>query len=198
MLDPRKRGAWYGDPEFKAIIMAQMLEHRKKDRFIKGSYRDFGGDGDGYDALVQTMDNFKGCAIGCLVTSKLGLNLDRTLPAWEGWHRLVEKEFNIPARVAKQIDFLFESQPSFADAAIFAVASVDAIPVGANLEELVTRLDHAAWHEGGFYRPYRPVDMYECLDCQDSARLHHESDVFLKELSNAPLMPAARALILAG
>lgn len=187
MLDPTKRGAWFGDPAFKQEIVDLMREHRRRDRFIQGEYWKF----QDHD---KTLDNFKGCAIGCLLQSKAqGFSV---ASVWNGrWHREVEQEFNIPHEVAWQIDVHFEGCNGFEEAGEFAVASIEAIPVGANLNEVVDQLRHFGWHTGS--------DNYassgsSCEDCVHSLQLKRDRDVFLKELSNAPIMPAARALILAG
>lgn len=199
MLDLTKRGAWFGDPEFKQQIVDLMHEHRRQDRLAQGVYREFGFDEHGNDR-PETLENFKGCAIGCLITSKLGIEINRFSGEWQGWWREVEREFNIPALVAQTIDRHFESQ-YFDDAAIFAVASIEAIPVGANLNEVADQLEHVHWHLGQLnerWNPYRTAEQYSCEDCSESIRLQRDHELFLKALSNAPLMTAARALILAG
>lgn len=187
MIDVKQRGAWFGDPEFKDTIVALMHEHRAKDRFMQGAYRQF-GDEEG-DNAPWTLENFRGCAIGCLVTSKRGLNF---IDGGD-WHLAVEEEFNIPFAVAWNIDCLFEAHPTFEEAGTFAVASVEAIPVGANLNELTAQLGHANWH--GTQEDYSSSG---CPDCILTHQLRTNAELFLKELSNAPLMPAARAVILAG
>lgn len=186
MIDVKQRGAWFGDPEFKAQIMEKMLDHRAKDRFYQTAYREFVGEG-------ETLENFRGCAIGCLLTSKLGLQVGYDAN-WRGWHWGVEDEFNIPRMIARRIDSHFE-ECSFDEAAEFAVDSIDAIAVGANLNELVAQIEHASWHADEAVTQF---EIDKCKDCKLSWELRDNRELFLKELSNAPLMPAARAVILAG
>lgn len=191
MLALKDRGAWFGDPVFKAEVVDKMHEHRAQDRFIQGSYGKFD---------QGSLENFRGCAIGCLVTTKVGTTLpERYERGWPGYHTLVEVEFNIPATVAMRIDYLFESTYTFQGAAQFAVESIESIAVGANLNELAAQLDHLGWHRGHYHTGGCTYEDFVCChDCDHANNVGSDHKLFLKELSNAPLMPAARALILAG
>lgn len=124
------KGAWHGDPELKAQVVARMREHREKDEIIQGVYQEH-GDGDSY----------RGCLIGCTLPRVAGMTYNER----QGfdWHEKVEQEYGIPRGVASILDSLFEDQEDFESAAAFAVESIEAIPVGADLSELA-RI-HGAW-----------------------------------------------------
>jgi hypothetical protein len=110
------KGAWYGDPDLKAEVVAKMKRHRDLDQFIQRTYQSLGEDG-----------AVRGCALGCMI------------PVWQPvWEQeevqlAVEAFFNIPRYVADWIDDEFEAQETLQLATDFAVAVVEAIPVGADL-----------------------------------------------------------------
>jgi 3',5'-cyclic AMP phosphodiesterase CpdA len=70
--------AYHGKPELKQQVLAEMREHRKADRLIKGWYWQDG----------------KGCAVGCLLKSRN--------------HIEYEEKFGIPVHLAYLEDSLFE------------------------------------------------------------------------------------------
>lgn len=111
------RGAWHGDPELKATVVRRMHQHRAADAFWQGFYQEL----DPEKAL-----GYKGCALGCMVEKQQ--NPDRV----DSFHELVERQLGIPERVAEAIDNTFEDL-DFEQCAAFAVAAVEAIPVGADL-----------------------------------------------------------------
>jgi hypothetical protein len=183
MIELKDRGAWFGDPLLKDRTVALMKRHRELDHFYQGLYQAMPGS-----------PEFKGCAVGCLVqTSKLGWMSDSQLGLYfdgtdrnEGlWHLAVEEQFGIPAYVAAQIDNLFEHQDNFQDAGKFAVAVVEAISVGADLSGIGGG-DHECTIEG------------LCLACSVIDDWYDDTNLFVQALANAPLVPAARALILVG
>jgi hypothetical protein len=109
---------WHGDPELKATVVNRMRAHRAQDDFIQGAYQ-----------VPNATDNgYKGCAIGCM------LEYDQA-STWP-WHFRVERQFGIPAALAAVIDDTFEEQPDFQAAGEFALAVVEAIPVGVELREV--------------------------------------------------------------
>lgn len=152
------KGAWHGDPALKAEVLARMVKHRQEDEIIQGSYR---------INDPETASGHKGCLVGCTLPAELEDMEDRT---WghggrprEGWHRRVESLYGIPADVAWLLDDTFEEQDTFDEAAEFAVASIEAIPVGADLRDLARR--------------YRDEEIDEV-----------NASLVLEELRNAPLV----------
>lgn len=126
--------AWHGSQELKDRIVARMHQHRLADAIVQGSYQ------------IRDRElplGYRGCAVGCLLDKQPGLE-----PA-AGWHGEVEKQFGIPAAVAEAIDSTFENfgigDDSHSRASDFAVAVVEAIPVGADLGNLIERFDE--WSE---------------------------------------------------
>lgn len=113
------RGAWHGDPNLKAAAVQRMKEHREADSFAQGYYQLH----DPKKAL-----GYKGCALGCMVA-------EQAEPEDVTFTVLVEETYGIPESVAAAIDDAFESL-RFKDCAKFAVAVVEAIPVGADLTEV--------------------------------------------------------------
>lgn len=131
--------AWHGDPELKERIVARMRQHRDADAFARGVYQERDG---------KMPFGYKGCAIGCLLDLQPespksddgyceycgdrgcdGCVADPNL----SWHGLVETQFGIDEFVASRIDAIFESIAAHEEASDFAVAVVEAIPVGADL-----------------------------------------------------------------
>jgi hypothetical protein len=123
--------AWHGDPELKERIVARMRQHRKDDAFIQGAYQELD---------ISLPLGYRGCAIGCL--------LDKDPDVIDSWHGLVASQFGIPYGVAEIIDSTFESfcagDDSHARASDFAVAAIEAIPVGADLTDVFDQFHE--WH----------------------------------------------------
>jgi len=110
------KGAWHGDPALKAEVVARMLEHRAKDEIVQGFYQRNGAD-----------DSYRGCLLGCTLPSMEGKNWS------EDWHQEVQDRYGIPVGASKILEDTFEAQEDFGSAAAFAVESIEAIPVGADL-----------------------------------------------------------------
>lgn len=125
------RGAWFGDPDIKEAVLAKLKEHRAQDEITQGLYQGFGFNHETRDT------SFRGCALGCMLPPRPHLRAYhlKTAPVYRLVHSSeVELRFGIDEGVARRIDTTFESQDTFEAAANFAVASVEVIPVGANLE----------------------------------------------------------------
>lgn len=183
--------AWFGDPDLKASVVEKLKQHRRLDEIVQGNYQSPRED--------QHGGGFTGCAIGCtlpqMYTSKITregnrewINPEDEL-MWKasGFHGLIQKYYGIDWRVAGVIDHLFESQPSFQEAADFAVAVIEAIPVGADLSQVEGQLYEAeqSWQDQHPQRPLGLADQRE-LD-------RWMSQVMLELLANAPvpgLVPA--------
>lgn len=123
--------AWHGDRALRDRIVQRMREHRAADAFIQGEY--------------QILDRelplgYRGCAIGCLLDPVTRPSPPARLK-YGAWWAEVERQFGIRYEVAWAIDDIFESYPEHADASNFAVDAAEAIPVGADLGEVV------AWTE---------------------------------------------------
>lgn len=147
--------AWFGDPDLKSSVAAKMRKHRALDEIIRGSYQE-------PKSINDQVTGFKGCALGCILPQMYTYVDD---PAWDGfprdrwlrsedaetyqesgWSGLVEKYYGIDRRVAGCIDNTFEEQTSFETAARFAVAVIEAIPVGADLS-LIDVMFETLWDE---------------------------------------------------
>lgn len=110
------KGAWHGDPELKVAAVQRMKEHREADSLAQGFYQQH----DPNKAL-----GYKGCALGCMVR-------EQPQPHNVEFAKLIKETYGIPESVATAIDDAFETL-EFKDCAEFAVAVVEAIPVGADL-----------------------------------------------------------------
>src|SRR5437899_1195851 len=123
--------AWHNDPNLKTRIMIALHEDQNRDRYIRGNY-------------ASLMDGqWRGCHIGCLVmASTRATNHDATgqlvddIEHEMSWHAKAEELYGIPRALAYLWDRVYEGIPGN-EAPAFAVASVDAVPVGADLS-LVT------------------------------------------------------------
>ena len=125
--------AWHGNPELKTATVAALNEDLAKDRYIRGTYaRHFGHE-------------WRGCHIGCLVmASKRAVNGGAltdlvNIAESTSWHQHAEDLYGIPKPLAYLWDRTYESV-ELAEAPRFAVASVDAVPVGADLSLVVSHL----------------------------------------------------------
>lgn len=137
----QSKGAWFGSGELKAWALAKMIKHREQDQIIKGHYQ--------LDDLEKGSE-YKGCLIGCTLPKRshsgyFMLPGQQPISA-EGWHNDVENLYGIPNEVAGLLDDCFEGQP-FDEAAAFAVASIEAIPVGMVYDEdVLNELDEWTWY----------------------------------------------------
>jgi hypothetical protein len=119
--------AWLNDPALKEEVVLRMKKHRAEDSIIQGHYQL-------YDSSLAT--EFKGCLLGC--TLPLSVTRERLFhPLHRGtWHSKVEKAYGIPLPVCYLLETVFESLDTFEEAAEFAVESIEAIPVGADLSQV--------------------------------------------------------------
>lgn len=135
--------SYYGDPDLKARLVANMREHREADRLMHGRY--FSSTNDAYGGLV-----FRGCAVGCTVAefiaaergiSLLEVHADLSLNPHKEWARVT----GLPLWLAYADDRLFESLPS-EESMDWPVRLLEAVPVGVDLAPA-----HAAyeldWHD---------------------------------------------------
>ena len=132
--------AWHGDPELKARIVARMHQHRKDDAFVQGAYQYLDG------ALPL---GYRGCAIGCLLDPQRGDKPRAEGYSTNAWHDEARRQFGIPTDVSDLIDTTFEDFATYDDnharASDFAVAVIEAIPVGADLTGVSELFD--AWYK---------------------------------------------------
>lgn len=175
MVDTKEwlaEGAWFGDRSIKGRVLAKLRDHRERDELIRGTYQ----------TSSNTPSGFSGCALGCMLPNRYrytptGLS-DGYLPSAPrdevgeilSFHEEVELRFGIDKYVAGMIDDLFESQDGFAKAAIFAVDSVEAIPVGADLSGV------QAWYDAQVH---------------DGQTIQERTDFFFQALENAPRLGAS-------
>jgi hypothetical protein len=125
--------AWRGDPALKSEVRDRMVAHRDADEIVQRMYQ---------RADPTLASGYKGCLIGCTLPPQQPLTPERSgdLSApIGGWHRRVEDLYGIPRSVGKLLDRIFEGLPHGAHAQ-FAVDSIDAIPVGADLTLTASRL----------------------------------------------------------
>ena len=109
--------AFNKDARLKKDMVAEILNHQKQDKIIKGTYGQ-GSNGD-----------WKGCAVGCSIHSlnvKFGKKLDTSN------HKNYEIELGIPESLARLEDYLFETMPND-KATKWPAEFIKAIPVGADL-----------------------------------------------------------------
>lgn len=106
-------GAFFNDPKLKQDVMHQLRQDRKLDRLMQGHYFV-----DGH-----------GCHLGCLTRC----NKDS--------HKAVEQMFNIPERIAYLLEVVFENL-TVNQSKWWAIESVDAIPVGADLSKVHHELSY--------------------------------------------------------
>jgi hypothetical protein len=114
--------AWFGDPALKEEVVLRMKEHRAEDSIIQGDYQVY---------APEKATQYRGCLLGCTLPPEV--NAQRVLVGsnW-GWQRRVADAYGIPRGVAFYLENVFEGLP-FDEAADFAVESIEAIPVGADL-----------------------------------------------------------------
>lgn len=137
--------SWNNDPALKADAVQRMIEHRAADEIVQGFFQ---------RANKDNPQEYRGCAVGCLLPSRWteagDAEYQRLTPylhrnedwveilldedgSFIEWHQEVEQYFGIDQEFAELIDSAFEAQPDFEAAARFAVDIVKAIPVGVDL-----------------------------------------------------------------
>lgn len=128
--------AWHGDQALRDRIVARMHQHRAADAIVRMIYQRI----DPTKAL-----GYRGCAIGCLLDVQPAVAsrdcdgdccAGETAEPDDGWHKETERQFGIPVAVALGIDWAFEDFALGIEAADFAVAVAEAIPVGADLTDV--------------------------------------------------------------
>jgi len=124
--------AWLNNPDLKEEVLLRMKQHRAEDSIVQGIYQQY---------APEFASQYKGCLLGC--TLPMQPHVRRSEPYMNGttWHEEVERLYGIPVMVAHLMEHVFESL-SFRWAAQFAVDSIEAIPVGADLSGFVDRWRH--------------------------------------------------------
>jgi hypothetical protein len=119
--------AWHTSTDLKAEVMERLRAHRAADSFIQGFYQ---------LPDPQHATGYRGCALGCTLPKLSPKDFAALEDCDDGrpWWERIEREYGIPAEVARLVDYTFEEQDSFNSAADFAVAVIEAIPVGADLD----------------------------------------------------------------
>jgi hypothetical protein len=120
--------AWYSNPDLKAEVMERLRAHRAEDSIVQGLYQ---------QTDPEAATGYRGCCIGCTlpklsVEERYHLDRESEDTGRGGWWVRIERQYGIDYWVANLIDRVFESQQDQA-AGAFAVAVVNAIPVGADL-----------------------------------------------------------------
>lgn len=155
--------AWHGDPALKAEVVERMRLHREHDEIVQGLYQ-----------LINPKyaSGYKGCLIGCTLPPEpipahehvalyhANGGVEPSSPA-AGWHGRVEQLYGIPKTVGHLLDKIFENLPvDGGQHAWFAVASLEAVPVGADLTMVpsLLMLDILAHPERGFYQRAEEIE----------------------------------------
>ena len=105
--------AYKNKPALKKMFVAEVINHRKQDQLIKGTYGKENG-------------KFKGCAVGCGVHT-LNMKLGKTYSYDD--HSAYEKELGIPEWLARLEDTIFEGLP-VKESKLWPEQFAKAIPVG--------------------------------------------------------------------
>ena len=147
------RGAWHGDQALKDRIVELLLEDQRLNRYEQGTYlRPWNR----YNQYRETAEQaFRGCHIGCLMMAHKRatqytreelsnvVSLESMAVAAEAkaadWHYAMPAALGIPEWLAHLWDSTFESVPP-QHAAQFAVHSLQALPVGADIRPLRAQL----------------------------------------------------------
>lgn len=143
--------AWHSDPDLKAEALMRMKTHQVQDEITQGYYFSQ------TDAKIGS--GFKGCFHGCLTSDKYmqenklsrkkfnrmldAMDLDARGDQSDWYHRQGELIWGIPEDLGGLLDVTFESIDGPEEAAMFAVESIEAMAVGADLTGVVQALDDA-------------------------------------------------------
>src|SRR3990167_11459956 len=111
--------AYKNKPALKKMFVAEVINHRKQDQLIKGTYGKENG-------------KFKGCAVGCGVHT-LNMKLGKTYSYDD--HSAYEKELGIPEWLARLEDTIFEGLP-VKESKKWVLDFAQAVPIGKNLEPI--------------------------------------------------------------
>lgn len=161
--------AWLGDPNLKEQVVLRMKEHRVEDSIVQGIYQRY---------APEKATKYRGCLLGCTlprVVNRGAVEASSTL----GWPGKVEDLYGIPRQVAYLLENIFENL-DLQDCADFAVASIEAIPVGADLSAVEK-----------FYET-RSNGECRCTDCSPNYDRTVEKDFVLELLKNAPVPEPAQ------
>lgn len=147
--------AWHSDPDLKAEALMRMKTHQVQDEIIQGTYFTETNVkiGPGFGS------GFKGCFHGCLTSEKYMQehNLSsrqfykmfiETYSGGVWYHEQGELIWGIPESLGFLLDETFESLDGSEEAAMFAVESIEAMAVGADLNGVAETFDEA---EGAVY-----------------------------------------------
>lgn len=134
--------AWFGDPDLKEQVVLKLKKHRQQDEIVQGFYQDYS----------PTESGYRGCAVGCTLppmfeytgldgygeagTKNWANPEDQAVWEDDGFHGLIQKYYGVHEQVARLIDNVFEEQDTFEAAGDFAVAVIEAVPVGADLSQV--------------------------------------------------------------
>jgi hypothetical protein len=136
--------AWHGRADLKEAAVRRMHQHREDDSFIQGLF---------VEANVDAAAGYRGCFHGCLTTEALmseqNIRSAAFLRIRTTWYDEGQRLFGIPTALGVLLDKTFEALDP-AECAAFAVDTVEAIPVGADLTGVLDRLAYEVltdeWH----------------------------------------------------
>ncbi len=125
--------AWLGDPDLKEQVLLRMKQHRAQDSIVQGLYQQY---------APELATKYRGCLLGCTLPQQsiiTPVDVDGDDAETFNWHQGVEDLYGIDVTVAYVLEHVFESLSTTEEAADFAVASIEAIPVGADLSQVSLR-----------------------------------------------------------
>jgi len=150
--------AWHNNPALKAEVLARMLQHRYEDSIIQGSYQEY---------APEVASQYRGCLIGCtLPMGTVTVHSDAIFVGpgeaiqqeWKeikdiDWHPMVEELYGISQPVNALWERIFEWLP-VEKAPWFAVATIEATPVGADMDLVEMRLEQEM---RAHFKDYKPI-----------------------------------------
>ena len=161
--------AFKNNPVLRATLISRAAQHRINDEYRKGTYY-----------LVDEMDNFRACSIGCIVQdlSKM-YDFPSTGEALVGYHKDLESLLGIHEEVWTIVDDLFESLPTHL-AVLWTERVLNAIKLGAdtnNVEDIL--LDNA--RDAGYDDTRSMTSLLNC--CRDD-QVPEIADIFIEVLES--------------
>jgi hypothetical protein len=146
MTDNTKTLAWHNDPDLKDRTVARMRMHQAYDEIEPGRYR---------TPDPTRPSGFRGCFLGCVLPNDVDTEMIRmmitrstdSVTAPGGWHSKAIRLLGFPIGLILTAEAIFEDI-AVKDAPAFAVAVLEAVPVGADLTE-IDRLGMKCHWEGG-------------------------------------------------
>jgi hypothetical protein len=152
--------AWHNSPELKAEVLARMLQHRVEDSIVQGQWQEF---------APELASQYRGCLIGCTLPKNKVLVVEpgcgvencncaavKTIAMYDNPIKEVETQYGILLSIGRLVERVFEALP-VEKAAWFAVAFIEAVPVGVDLEPVSDVIEQELRRIFRDNRPVRPT-----------------------------------------